>query len=401
MSAKKKIGILGASGYTGADAVRLLARHPNAEIAALTANTHAGKTMQEVFPHFFMLDLPRLTEWEKVDWTNLDAVLCGLPHGTTQEIIAAVIASNPAIKILDMSADFRLRDMDVYAKWYGHEHRAPKLQGEAVYGLTEFYRKKIAAARLVACPGCYPTAVLLALVPLAKAKLIDVDDLVIDAKSGVTGSGRGLKQNTLFSEAGEGLSAYAVGSHRHSPEIEQEIGIAAGSSVIVNFTPHLIPMSRGELCTSYVRLKGCSADDLREALAVAYRDEPFVHVAKKGVVPQTQNVRGSNYVQIGVFADRIKNRAIVISVLDNLVKGSAGQAIQNMNLMLGFPRRPGWSSSRCFRECSARAGPGVSAAINRARLAGLRFRPSGVKTLLGLFRESGQTILKIANANTT
>jgi N-acetyl-gamma-glutamyl-phosphate reductase len=348
MSAKKKIGILGASGYTGADAVRLLARHPNAEIAALTANTHAGKPMQEVFPHFFMLDLPRLTEWEKVDWTKLDAVLCGLPHGTTQEIIAAVIASNPAIKILDMSADFRLRDMDVYAKWYGHEHRAPKLQDEAVYGLTEYYRKKIAAARLVACPGCYPTAVLLALVPLAKAKLIDVDDLVIDAKSGVTGSGRGLKQNTLFSEAGEGLSAYAVGSHRHSPEIEQEISVAAGSSVTVNFTPHLIPMSRGELCTSYVKLKGGSADDLREALADAYRDEPFVHVAKKGVVPQTQNVRGSNYVQIGVFADRIKNRAIVISVLDNLVKGSAGQAIQNMNLMLGFPETTGLEQLALF-----------------------------------------------------
>jgi len=348
MSAKKKIGILGASGYTGADAVRLLARHPNVEIAALTANTHAGKPMQEVFPHFFMLDLPRLSEWEKVDWTKLDAVLCGLPHGTTQEIIAAVIASNPAIKILDMSADFRLRDKDVYAKWYGHEHRAPKLQGEAVYGLTEFYRKKIAAARLVACPGCYPTAVLLALVPLAKAKLIDVDDLVIDAKSGVTGSGRGLKQNTLFSEAGEGLSAYAVGSHRHSPEIEQEIGVAAGSSVTVNFTPHLIPMSRGELCTSYVKLKGGSADDLREALADAYRHEPFVHVAKKGVVPQTQNVRGSNYVQIGVFADRIKNRAIVISVLDNLVKGSAGQAIQNMNLMLGYPETTGLEQLALF-----------------------------------------------------
>jgi N-acetyl-gamma-glutamyl-phosphate reductase len=348
MNAKKKIGILGASGYTGADAVRLLARHPNVEIAALTANTHAGKAMEEVFPHFFMLDLPRLTEWEKVDWTKLDAVLCGLPHGTTQEIIAAVIASNPAIKILDMSADFRLRDTNVYAKWYGHEHRAAKLQTEAVYGLTEFYRKKIAAARLVACPGCYPTAVLLALVPLARAKLIDVDDVVIDAKSGVTGAGRGLKQNTLFSEAGEGLSPYAVGTHRHSPEIEQEIGVAAGSPVTVNFTPHLIPMSRGELCTSYVKLTGGSADDLREALADAYRDEPFVHVADKGVLPQTQNVRGSNYVQIGVFADRIKNRAIVISVLDNLVKGSAGQAIQNMNLMLGLPETTGLEQLALF-----------------------------------------------------
>jgi N-acetyl-gamma-glutamyl-phosphate reductase len=348
MSAKKKIGILGASGYTGADAVRLLARHPHAEITALTANTHAGKTMDEVFPHLFMLDLPRLKEWEQVDWTKLDAVFCGLPHGTTQEIIAAVLAANPGIKILDMSADFRLRDMKTYAQWYGHEHRAPALQGEAVYGLTEFYRKKIASARLVACPGCYPTAALLALVPIAKAKLIDVDDIVIDAKSGITGAGRGLKQNTQFSEAGEGLSPYSVGTHRHAPEIEQEIGIAAGSAVTVNFTPHLIPMSRGELCTSYVKLRGGSADDLREALADAYRNEPFVHVAKKGVLPQTQNVRGSNYVQIGVFADRIKNRAIVISVLDNLVKGSAGQAIQNMNLMLGFAETTGLEQIALF-----------------------------------------------------
>src|SRR5215471_4059851 len=206
MKAKKKIAVLGASGYTGADAVRLLARHPEVEISALTANTHAGKAMSEVFPHFFMLDLPRLVEWEKVDWTRLDAVFCGLPHGTTQEIVAAVLKANPKIKILDMSADFRLRNKDTYAQWYGHGHRALELQGEAVYGLTELYREKIAAARLVACPGCYPTAVLLALVPLAKASLIDAHDLVIDAKSGVTGAGRGLKQNTLFAEAGEGLS---------------------------------------------------------------------------------------------------------------------------------------------------------------------------------------------------
>ena len=348
MRTKKKIGILGASGYTGADAVRLLARHPNAEISVLTANTHAGKAMDEVFPHFFMLKLPRLVEWEKVDWTKLDVVFCGLPHGTTQEITAAVMAANPAIKILDMSADFRLRDMSVYTQWYGHEHRAPQLQGEAVYGLTEFYREQITAARLVACPGCYPTAALLALVPIVKAKLIDAGDIVIDAKSGVTGSGRGLKQNTLFSEAGEGLSPYSVSTHRHSPEIEQEIGVAAGSAVTVNFTPHLIPMSRGELCTSYVKLNGASPDDLRAALEQAYRDEPFVHVVKKGVLPQTQNVRGSNYVQIGVFADRIKNRAIVISVLDNLVKGSAGQAIQNMNLMLGFPETTGLEQIALF-----------------------------------------------------
>jgi len=347
-NAKKKIGVLGASGYTGADAVRLLARHRGVEISALTANTHAGKAMGEVFPHFFMLDLPALTEWEKVDWTTLDAVFCGLPHGTTQEIIAAVLKANPAIKVLDMSADFRLRDQAMYAQWYGHAHRALELQGEAVYGLTELYRNEIAAARLVACPGCYPTAVLLAVVPLVRAGLVDAHDLVIDAKSGVTGAGRGLKQNTLFSEAGEGLSPYSVTTHRHTAEIDQEIGVAAGTAITANFTPHLVPMARGELCTCYVRLNGASADDLRAALEDAYRDEPFVHVAKKGVMPQTQNVRGSNYVQIGVFADRIEGRAIVISTLDNLVKGSAGQAIQNMNLMFGWPETTGLEQIALF-----------------------------------------------------
>ncbi|MFN3855965.1 MAG: N-acetyl-gamma-glutamyl-phosphate reductase [Phreatobacter sp.] len=348
MATKARIAILGASGYTGADAVRLAARHPHVEIAALTANTHAGKAMAEVFPHFFMLDLPKLVEWEKVDWRGLDAVFCGLPHGTTQEIIAAVLAANPNIKILDMSADFRLRDPATYAEWYGHPHQALELQKEAVYGLTELYRDAITRARLVACPGCYPTATLLALVPIAKAGLIHADDIIVDAKSGVTGAGRGLKQNTLFSEAGEGLSPYSIGKHRHAPEIEQEIGVAVGARVTVNFTPHLIPMARGELCTCYVRLNGASADDLRQALSEAYRDEPFVHVAPKGVMPQTQNVRGSNYVQIGVFADRIPGRAIVISTLDNLVKGSAGQAIQNMNLVLGYPETLGLEQIALF-----------------------------------------------------
>ncbi|MBA3517666.1 MAG: N-acetyl-gamma-glutamyl-phosphate reductase [Rhizobiales bacterium] len=337
-----RIGVLGASGYTGADLVRLAARHPNIEIAALTANTHAGKAMAEVFPHLFMLDLPRLVEWEKVDWADLDAVFCGLPHGTTQEITAAVLSANPAMKVIDMSADFRLRDMATYAEWYGHEHQAPELQSEAVYGLTEVYRDKIRSARLIACPGCYPTAALLALIPIARAGLVDMNEIIIDAKSGVSGAGRGLKQNTLFCEAGEGLSPYSVAKHRHAPEIEQEIGVAAGGAVTVNFTPHLIPMSRGELCTSYVRLAGgASADDLRDALVSAYREEAFVHVAPSGAVPQTQNVRGSNYVQMGVFADRIAGRAIVISVLDNLVKGSAGQAVQNMNIAFGLEETTG------------------------------------------------------------
>jgi len=344
----KKVAVLGASGYTGSDAIRLLARHPNVEISALTANSHAGKPMNEVFPHFLSLDLPVLTEWEAVDWTKQDAVVCGLPHGTTQEIVAAVLNANPLIKVLDMSADFRLRDNAAYAHWYGHAHRALHLQHEAIYGLTEIYRDKIASARLVACPGCYPTAVLLALVPLVKAGLVDARDLIIDAKSGVTGSGRGLKLASLFSETGEGLSPYSVGTHRHSSEIEQEIGVVAGSSVTVNFTPHLVPMARGELCTCYVRLNGVTADELRATLEQAYRDEPFVHVTKSGVMPRTQNVRGSNHVQIGVFPDRIKGRAIVIATLDNLVKGSAGQAVQNMNLMFGWPEVTGLEQIALF-----------------------------------------------------
>jgi len=349
MSNKIRIGVLGASGYTGADLVRLALGHPGIEIAALTANSHAGKPMAEVFPHFSFVDLPDLTTVEEANWSMVDAVFCGLPHGTTQEITKSVLAEHPGIKFIDMSADFRLRDPEVYKAWYGHEHQALELQAEAVYGLTEHYRTAIRDARLIACPGCYPTATLLSLLPLAAAGLVDPSDIVIDAKSGVSGAGRGLKQNLLFSEAGEGLSPYSVARHRHAPEIEQEISKAAGFDVVVNFTPHLIPMSRGELCTSYLRLAGtATADDLRAALIDAYREEAFVHVAPAGVLPQTQNVRGSNYCQIGVVADRIPGRAIVISVIDNLVKGSAGQALQNFNLIYGIEETTGLTQQALF-----------------------------------------------------
>lgn len=346
---KVRVGVLGASGYTGADLVRLALPHPAMEITVLTANSHAGKPMAEVFPHLGFVDLPDLTTIEKADWSEVDAVFCGLPHGTTQEITRKVLSAHPHIKFIDMSADFRLRNEETYKTWYGHEHQALELQAEAVYGLTEHYREAIRSARLVACPGCYPTASLMALLPIVGSGQIDSSDIVIDAKSGVSGAGRSLKQNVLFTEAGEGLSPYSVGKHRHAPEIEQEVSRAAGRDVLVNFTPHLIPMSRGELCTSYVRLAGgATADDLRKTLSDAYAEEPFVHVAKPGILPQTQNVRGSNYVQIGVIADRIPGRAIVISVLDNLVKGSAGQAIQNFNLMFGFEETTGLMQQPLF-----------------------------------------------------
>ena len=349
MAKKIRIGVLGASGYTGADLIRLALRHPNMEIAVLTANSHAGKPVAEVFPHLAFAKLPDLITVEEADWSLVDAVFCGLPHGTTQEITSAVLAAHPKVKFIDMSADFRLDDAETYRLWYGHEHRALHLQKEAVYGLTERYRSEIKLARLVACPGCYPTAALLALIPPVAAGLIDASDIIIDAKSGITGAGRGLKQNILFSEAGEGLSPYSVAQHRHAPEIEQELGKAAGKKLVVNFTPHLIPMSRGELCTSYVRLTGAAtADHIRAALVEAYADEPFVNVAKPGVIPKTQDVRGSNYVYIGVFADRVPGRAIIISTIDNLVKGSAGQAIQNFNLMFGLPETEGLTQIALF-----------------------------------------------------
>lgn len=349
MSGKIRIGVLGASGYTGADLVRLALAHPAMEIATLTANSHAGKPMAEVFPHFGFVDLPDLTTVEDTDWSMVDAVFCGLPHGTTQEITKAVLANHPDIKFIDMSADFRLRDPEVYKTWYGHEHLALDLQAEAAYGLTEHNRDAIRDARLVACPGCYPTATLMSLLPIAAAGLVDASDIIVDAKSGVSGAGRGLKQNILFSEAGEGMSPYSVGTHRHAPEIEQEVSKVTGQGVTINFTPHLIPMSRGELCTAYLRMTGATTvDDIRNALATAYAGEPFVHVAPAGVLPRTQNVRGSNYCQIGVFADRIPGRVIVISVIDNLVKGSAGQAVQNFNLMYGLEETTGLGQQPLF-----------------------------------------------------
>ena len=329
-----RAAVLGASGYTGADLIRLAARHPNIEIVALVAKGHAGQTLAQVFPHLGGLGLPNLVTADEADWNAVDVAFCGLPHGTAHGEIKKLPAR---VKVVDMSADFRLRDLRTYAEWYGGEHGAPELMKGAVYGLTEHYREAISSARLVACPGCYPTAVLLALLPLVKDKLIAGEDIIIDAKSGVSGAGRTLKQNILFSEAGEGLSPYGIGNHRHVPEIEQELARAAGSDVKVNFTPHLVPMSRGELCTSYVRLAGkATAGDLRKALAGAYAASPFVRVVEEGVIPATQHVRGSNYCHIGVFADRIPGRAIVVSAIDNLVKGSAGQAIQNFNLMQGL-----------------------------------------------------------------
>lgn len=330
-----KVAIIGASGYTGAELVRLLAHHEGAEMTVFTAERRAGQTLAAVFPHLAPLALPDLVALEDADWSRVDLAFCCLPHGTTQEVVAGL---PEGLKVVDLSADFRLADPETYARWYGHAHRAPERQKEAVYGLTEFARDAVAKARLVANPGCYPTAAQLALVPLLEAGVIECEDIIIDAKSGVSGAGRAAKEANLFTEVAEGIHAYGVATHRHSPEIEQGLSRAAGKPVVVNFTPHLMPMSRGILETIYVRLEdGAGPQDLRGALTARFRDEPFVRVLPEGAMPATRHVRGSNYCFLGVFRDRLPGRAILVSVLDNLVKGAAGQAVQNMNLMCGFP----------------------------------------------------------------
>ena len=340
MAAKRRIGILGASGYTGAELVRLLLGHPRVEIALLTADRRAGQAMADVFPQFAGAELPRLVALDEVDWAGagFDLVFCALPHGTTQTVIKQLLAAAPETKVVDLSADFRLADLAAYARWYGHAHQAPELQEEAVYGLTEIYRRQVKKARLVANPGCYTTTAELPLIPLIKARAIDTGRIVIDSKSGVSGAGRAAKEANLFTEASEGIHAYGVGHHRHMAELDQELSRAAGKEVTVSFTPHLVPMNRGILATIYVETRRkLGAEDLHAILQEAYAREYFVHVMPFGQVPQTRHVRGTNYVQIGVARDRGEGRAIICSVLDNLTKGASGQAVQNMNLMLGFP----------------------------------------------------------------
>jgi N-acetyl-gamma-glutamyl-phosphate reductase len=350
VEAKAKIAVLGASGYTGSELVRLLLRHPRAEIVLLTADRRAGQEMRDVFPQFAPLALPKLTSIESVNWktADVDLAFCALPHGTTQKVIKALLGVAPKLKVVDLSADFRLADAAAYARWYGHEHQAPDLQQQAVYGLTEIYRSEVAKARLVANPGCYTTCAELPLLPLLRAKAIDPDEIVVDAKSGMTGAGRVAKEEMLFSEVSEGFHAYGVGHHRHMAELDQEFSKAAGREVTVSFTPHLVPMNRGILSTIYVRGLQRSPEDLHAILSKSYANERFVHVLPYGQMPQTRHVRGSNMTFIGMAKDRIAGRAIICSALDNLVKGAAGQAVQNMNLMLGFPEVMGLEQVALF-----------------------------------------------------
>ena len=337
------IAILGASGYTGAELIRLIAGHGLIEIKALGAFSKAGQTVAQVFPHLRHLDLPPLVPFDDIDWSGIDLCFCALPHKTSQEVISGLPRD---LKIVDLSADFRLRDPEAYAKWYGNAHAAIEMQGEAVYGLTEFYREDIARARLVAGTGCNAATGQFALRPLIAAGVIDLDDIILDLKAAVSGAGRALKENLLHAELSEGYHAYALGgTHRHLGEFDQEFSKVAGRDVHIQFVPHLIPANRGILGTAYV--KG-DAQSVYDTLANAYAAEPFIKVLPMGEAPSTRHIRGSNFCHIGVIADRLPGRVVVIAALDNLTKGSSGQALQNANLMLGLDEAEGLMMAPLF-----------------------------------------------------
>lgn len=336
MSNTQRVAVLGASGYTGAELVGFLLNHPHVNIVALSADSKAGKAYAELYPHFCAHNLPVLQTIDAIDFSGVDVVFCCLPHATTQ----AVVNTLPEhCVVIDLSADFRLRDEATYAQWYGHAHQASALQQQAVYGLSEHYREAVKSARLVANPGCYPTSVLLPLLPLLKAGLVDVNaGIIADAKSGVSGAGRSLKENLLYGEVNEGFSAYGVGHHRHMPEMIQELETFADSvSENFRFTPHLVPMSRGMLSTIYVTLtKNTPYELARKTLEDAYVSEPFVHVLAEGKAPSTAHVRGTNHCFLNLFKDRIEGGLIIVSAIDNLVKGASGQALQNFNIRYGY-----------------------------------------------------------------
>ncbi len=342
MVSTHKIAILGASGYTGAELVRLIALHPGMEVVALTADRKAGQSMGQVYPHLRHLDLPQLCRIEDVDFSGVDLVFCALPHAMTQEIVKDLPEN---LKIVDISADFRLEDPAEYEKWYGHVHYAPEMQKEAVYGLTEFYRDEIKGARLVAGTGCNAATGQFALRPLLRAGVIDPDGIIIDMFCGVSGAGRAAKEAMLHSEVSEGTNPYGLPVHRHTAEFDQEFSKDAGREVKVIFTPHLMPANRGILAT--VHVKG-DAGEIHAALSQAYENEPFIVVLPMGEAPATRHVRGSNFCHIGVVADRVDGHVRVFAALDNLTKGSSGQAIQNANLMLGLPETMGLEQAPLF-----------------------------------------------------
>jgi N-acetyl-gamma-glutamyl-phosphate reductase len=335
-----RIGIVGASGYTGAELARLLCSCPDVKLTVATSRQYKGRRLAEVYPNLAgLVDIvcEDLQTEEMVD--RADLFFTAVPHQTAMAIVPDLIQGGK--KVVDLSADFRLHDAGVYEKWY-QKHTAQEYLGEAVYGLPELHRQQIAKARLVANPGCYPTSVILGLAPMLKAGVIEPESIIVDSKSGASGAGRAAQAGTLFCEVSEGFKAYKVAAHRHTPEMEQEISELSQKPTTISFTPHLLPMSRGILSTIYAKpVKPVTDVEVYELYQSFYKDEPFVRLCEAGTFPATQFVRGSNFCDIGFKTDSRTGRVVVLSAIDNLVKGAAGQAVQNMNLMCNLPETSG------------------------------------------------------------
>ncbi len=346
---KLQVAIIGASGYTGAELLRILLNHPRTELVALIANNNAGQALAEIYPHLAHYNLPVLQKIEEVDFAKIDVAFACLPHGTSQEVIALLMndKKNAHLKIIDLSADFRLENNEDYKKWYGHNHAALSLQPQAVYGLSEVNRNKIKKANLIACPGCYPTSALLPLIPLLENNLIESEGIIIDSKSGASGAGRSAKQANLFCEVNNSVKAYGIGKHRHVSEIEQELAKACGQGILVDFTPHLIPINRGIISTIYADINPkFSLQDIKNCLQTRYNDEYFVRVIDGE--PAISDVVGTNICVIAAHQSRSERKVIIVSVIDNLCKGASGQAVQNMNIMFGFDEKFGLEMAPIF-----------------------------------------------------
>lgn len=336
-----KVGIIGATGYAGGELVRILTGHKDAEIKWYGSRSYIDKKYADVYQNMFQIvDAVCMDDNMEELASQVDVIFTATPQGLCASLVNEEILSKT--KIIDLSADFRLKDVGIYEEWYKLEHKSPQFIEEAVYGLCEVNREDVKKARLVANPGCYTTCSILTAYPLAKEGLIDMDTLIIDAKSGTSGAGRGAKLPNLYCEVNENIKAYGVASHRHTPEIEEQLGYAAGKKVVLNFTPHLVPMNRGILVTEYAKLmKEVSYEEVKAVYDKYYGSEKFVRVLEKDVCPETKWVEGSNYVDIGFKIDPRTNRIIMMGAIDNLVKGAAGQAVQNMNLMFGLPESEG------------------------------------------------------------
>ncbi len=336
-----KAGIIGSTGYAGAELVRLLMQHKNVEIKWYGSRSYIDKKYYEVFQNMFQIVEDTCLDDNMDELSKaVDVIFTATPQGLCASLVNEDVLSK--VKIIDLSADFRIKDVATYEKWYGIEHKSPQFIEEAVYGLCEINREQIKNARLIANPGCYPTCSTLSIYPLAKEGLIDMNTLIIDAKSGTSGAGRGAKVNNLYCEVNENIKAYGVATHRHTPEIEEQLSYASGEDVKLNFTPHLIPMNRGILITAYATLKKqVSYEDVKAVYDKYYQNEKFVRVLDKDVCPETRWVEGSNYVDVNFKIDERTNRVIMMGAMDNLVKGAAGQAVQNMNLMFGLEETEG------------------------------------------------------------